>query len=64
MTYRIYEGETLVNTIVADETFAAAYCREHGYTCELVEPPATPMPEPMTADEIMDALEHLEAQNV
>ena len=32
MTYEIYCGDTLVNTIISDESFAAAYCKTNGYS--------------------------------
>ena len=50
MTYEIYSGEDLVNTIVADEDFVKTYCDANGYTySERAETPA-PDPEPTTDD--------------
>lgn len=31
MRYKIYKGDELINTIIADEAFAKAYCAENGY---------------------------------
>ena len=57
MTYEIYSGDTLVNTIVADEDFTAAYCEANDYTYS--ERPQTtdpdPDPEPST-DELLNIL--------
>ena len=51
MRYEIYENDTLINTIIADETFIANYCNKHGYTYKLAELPQTePTPEPQTDD--------------
>lgn len=58
MTYEIYSGDTLVNTIVADEDFVSSYCEANGYAyAKRVETPA-PDPEPSgpTTDELMDIL--------
>lgn len=55
MTYEIYSGEELVNTIVADADFVADYCDANGYTySERAETPA-PAPEP-TTDELLSIL--------
>lgn len=50
MTYEIYSGDTLVNTIVADGDFVSSYCEANGYTyAERVETPAPePTPHPPT----------------
>lgn len=53
MTYEIYSGNELVNTIVADADVVSAYCEANGYTySERTEAP-TPDPEP-TADELLN----------
>lgn len=40
MKWKLFEGETLVNTIEAQEDFCIAYCQEMGYTYEaIVEEP-------------------------
>lgn len=55
MTYEIYSGDELVNTIVADADFVAAYCEANGYTySEHSENPAT-APDP-TTDELLNIL--------
>lgn len=46
MRYKIFDGGAMINTIVADEAFAAAYCAENGYTYEAV----LDSPAPETAD--------------
>ena len=38
-TYKIYENKTLINTIVADESFCKQYCAKHGYTYEFLSNP-------------------------
>lgn len=35
MQYEIFSGETLINTIEADEVFCQVYCEENGYTYRL-----------------------------
>lgn len=50
MRYEIYENDTLINTIIADETFITAYCEKHGYTYKAAEIPQTLTPEPQTND--------------
>ena len=53
MQYKIIKDGVTVNTIEADEAFCAAYCAEHGYTCELLpepEPAPSPTPENPEAD--------------
>ncbi len=42
MNIKIYKNGNLINRIVADETFAAAYCAKHGYTYKLEEPDLEP----------------------
>lgn len=55
VTYEIYSGDTLVNTIVADADFVSAYCEANGYTySERAENPA-PVPDP-TTDELLNIL--------
>ena len=55
MTYEIYSGDDLVNTIVADEEFVTDYCAANGYT--YAERSATPAPDPEpTTDELMSIL--------
>lgn len=55
MTYEIYSGDTLVNTIVASEEFVKTYCDANGYTfSERAETPA-PDPDP-TTDELLSIL--------
>ena len=47
MRYKIFDGETQINTIVADEAFVKRYCASNGYTYELDELPIqAPTPEP------------------
>lgn len=56
MNYKILKDGEVINTIVADEDFAAEYCAENGYTFEAIpQPEPAPEPEP-TADELMDIL--------
>lgn len=50
MKWKLFEGETLVNTIEAQEDFCVAYCKEMGYTYELIPEPG-PEPEEPTAEE-------------
>lgn len=35
MRYKIFKDDDLVNIIVADEDFCAAYCERNGYTYEV-----------------------------
>lgn len=55
MTYDIYSDGTLVNSIVASEEFAAAYCEANGYTYAGRTPEPAPEPAP-TADELVNIL--------
>lgn len=50
MIYEIYSGDTLVNTIVADEDFVSSYCEANGYTYaeRIQEPEPEPAPQPPT----------------
>lgn len=48
MRYEIYENDTLINTIIADEAFVTAYCEKHGYTYKAAEIPQTLTLEPQT----------------
>lgn len=55
MDYEIYKDGTLVNTIVADESFVSAYCEKNGYTYkerEISEPEPMPEPEVSVWDEL------------
>lgn len=55
MTYEIYSGDTLVNTIVADADFVANYCAANGYTYSERAEIHSPAPEPST-DELLNIL--------
>lgn len=55
MTYDIYSDGALVNSIVASEEFAVAYCEANGYTYAGRIPEPAPEPAP-TADELFDIL--------
>lgn len=46
MRYEIYENGTLINTIVADESFVNTYCANNGYTYQEAPLPEPPDPEP------------------
>ena len=50
MTYEIYSGDTLVNSIVASEDFVKTYCDTNGYTFSERPKPPAPDPEPTTDD--------------
>lgn len=50
MRYEIYENDTLINTIIADEAFVTAYCKKNSYTYKAAEIPQTLTPEPQTDD--------------
>lgn len=55
--YRIFEGDELVNRIVADEEFVGTWCPENGYTYELEPEPEPVVPDPTyTADDLLSAL--------
>lgn len=54
--FEIFDGKTLINTIVADEIFTAEYCAANGYTYNELAPPA-PEPAPPTTEERVAALE-------
>lgn len=60
MIYKLLKDGETVNTIVASPGFVDAYCREMGYTYELVPEPEQPdQPEPgqePTTEEILDVL--------
>ena len=55
MNYKIFQNGEQINTIVADEAFVSAYCAEHGYTYEAVEPTPEPEQEP-TDTEVLNTL--------
>lgn len=55
MTYEIYSGDTLVNSIVASEEFVKTYCEANGYTYAGRIPEPAPEPAP-TADELVNIL--------
>lgn len=55
MTYEIYSGDTLVNTIVADAEFVESYCEANGYTYSERAETHAPEPEPST-DELLNIL--------
>ena len=58
MTYLIFDGDAIVNHIVADEDFVKAYCAENGYTYTLVEKPEEMnRPKELTSEERMAILE-------
>lgn len=54
MRYKIYNNGELINTIIADEAFCAAYCAKYGYTYEddIIEPPPEPDEELTVWDEL------------
>ncbi len=54
--FEIFDGENLINIIVADESFTAEYCAANGYTYNELTPPA-PEPAPPTTEERVAALE-------
>lgn len=61
MRYEIYENGTLINTIVADESFVNTYCADNGYTYQeapLPEPPE-PEPEPSLDEQVAELQEAL-----
>lgn len=57
-TWNVIENGEIINTIVADEEFAATYAQETGYTLEIVDQPEdpTPAPEPTVWDEMAVAI--------
>lgn len=55
MYYEIYDGDTLINTIVGQESFIEAYCEDRGYNYIAREYPEID-PEP-TAEKRITALE-------
>lgn len=64
MRYKIYENGTLINTIVADESFVNTYCADNGYTYQeapLPEPPE-PEPEPTEAEVLQAQVAELQAE--
>lgn len=44
MNIKIFNNGEHINTIVSDESFAAKYCAEHGYTYEIVREPQPESP--------------------
>ena len=53
MKYEIYDGETLINTIVADDDFITEYCEKNGFTYKKIpEPEPAPDPAPTTEDRV------------
>ena len=36
MKYKIFSNDELINTIIADEEFCRQYCKENGYTYEVM----------------------------
>ena len=58
MTIVIYDNGEPINRIIADEEFAAEYCRKNGYTYEVEpEPETPPEPKPSTLEERVEAVE-------
>ena len=58
MTYLIFDGDAIVNRIVADEDFVKAYCDENGYTYSLIEKPKDSNPnKELTSEERIAMLE-------
>ena len=61
MRYVLYDSEkNVVNTIIADETFATNYCARNGYTYEKMpelEPDSEPTPEPSAEATVWDELD-------
>ena len=58
MTLIIYDNGEPINRIIADEEFAADYCRKNGYTYEVEpEPETPPEPKPPTLEERVEAVE-------
>lgn len=53
--YEIYDGSSLVNTIVSDESFVSSYCSKNGYTYKYKQQEDA-LPEP-TAEERIAILE-------
>lgn len=49
MKFKIYKGESHINTIVGGESFVKSWCDKNGYTCEKV-PSAEPQQEPQEID--------------
>lgn len=47
--FKIYKGESHINTIVGEEAFVKSWCDKNGYTCEEV-PPSKPQEEPQEID--------------
>ena len=56
--YDIFNGDEMINTIVASEDFCASYCEKNGYTfAEIVAPDPEPVPDPEPTDaEILNIL--------
>ena len=52
MIYEIYSGDTLVNTIVADEKFVSSYCEANGYNYSEQAPAPEPEPAPQPPTEL------------
>ena len=56
MRFKIYGNGVYINTIVADEAFAANYCEKNGFTYEaetLPAPIAEPAPDPQADTDAM-----------
>ena len=60
MKYKIFKGNELINTIVADETFCSSYCADNGYTYELMPEPE-PIPEPERPESDSSVWDELDA---
>lgn len=63
MDYLIFEGEAIVNRIVADEAFVKTYCEENGYTyAEIIrEPEPKPNPEPTEMERLRADIDYIAA---
>ena len=60
MIYEIYSGDTLVNTIVADEDFVSTYCEANGYTYSERVPEPAPQP-PTELEQMRADIDYLSA---
>lgn len=56
MVYKLFNGEELINTIVASPAFVDAYCAEMGYTYEEVPVSDADTKSGATADDVLNVL--------
>ena len=54
MKYKIIQSGQVINTIVSDADFVESYCKENGFTYELI---AEEKPEPTPAPTQLDRIE-------